>query len=214
MTVYFISGLGVDHRAFQRIHLPEEIHIVHINWLDPYKKETFADYVKRLSDQIDHTKEFSLVGLSFGGLIAIELAKFLKPKKIILISSLTSKKQLPRLFRIIGLLKLYRLFPARLIKQPNFLVFRLFGLKKEKDKNLLREILKDSSPVFLAWAIDRLLNWKNVHVPVNLIRIHGKNDKLLPHPGAIIQYTIENSGHLMVYTNGNEVSRILRKELE
>ncbi|HEY0434517.1 MAG TPA: hypothetical protein VGC95_11625, partial [Chitinophagaceae bacterium] len=79
MKAYFISGLGADRRAFYRIQMPSSIQIVHLDWIDPLPKESLNDYALRFSKLIDRHEEFILVGLSFGGMLAVELGKFLQP---------------------------------------------------------------------------------------------------------------------------------------
>lgn len=209
MTAYFISGLGADQRAFQRIVLPSSIIIKHISWVDPLKNESLQQYTKRIAEQIDTTQEFILVGLSFGGIIAIELSKILHPKKIILISSITRRKQLPLGYKIIGFLRLNLLIPGSFLKNPNFLVYRLFGVHKSRDKELLKEILRDSSPKYLYWAINQILHWKNQYTPPNLALIHGKNDRILPAKGVKPDKIITGAGHFMVYTHANQVNKFL-----
>jgi esterase/lipase len=214
LTAYFISGLGADERAFQRIILPAKISIKHIKWIEPLAKEKFSHYVERLSSQIDPREEYILVGLSFGGMIAIEMAKFLSPKKVILLSSITNRKQLPWTYRLIGSLKLNLLIPGSLMKNSNFLVSRLFGIRKRKDMDLLREILKDTSPKYLYWSIDQILNWKNSFKPPNLYHIHGQRDNILPCRNANPNEVIPGAGHLMVFTHSLEVNKILSKVLD
>jgi pimeloyl-ACP methyl ester carboxylesterase len=214
LTAYFISGLGVDERAFQRIHLPPQFETRHIKWIEPLRKESLPGYVKRLAEQIDTTNDFVLIGLSFGGMIAIEISKILSPRKVILVSSITRRKYLARLFRIAGFFRLNRLIPGRLIKNPNWLIYRLFGVSKPRDKELLREILKDTSPQYISWAIHQILTWKNKFTPPQLFHIHGEKDHLLPARGFQPNKMVAGAGHLMVYTHAGEVNRFLEEMLD
>lgn len=74
MNVYFISGLGVDERAFKNIILPENYSVHNIRWIELLEKESLESYSTRLIAQIDQQKPFALVGLSFGGMIAAEIS--------------------------------------------------------------------------------------------------------------------------------------------
>src|ERR1035437_7250589 len=94
LTVYFISGLGADKRAFQKIKLPDSCSIQHLDWLIPMDNESLIDYTLRLAKPIDTRKPFALIGLSFGGIIVTELNKVLHPVKSIIISSVTIRSQL------------------------------------------------------------------------------------------------------------------------
>lgn len=75
MNVYFISGLGADKRIFSKLTLSAEFDIIHIDWIVPFSKETLVSYAKRLSKVIDVNNPFALIGVSFGGMIAVEIAK-------------------------------------------------------------------------------------------------------------------------------------------
>lgn len=149
MNVYFVSGLGADKRAFQNIKLPPGFFSHHVEWIEPLKAESIKLYVKRLSKQMDLTRPFVLIGLSFGGVIAIELNKLFPAQKIILISSISRRNELPVYFKVAGLLKMDKLIPAFILKIPNLLTYYLFGLSRREEKNLMKEILKETSLGFL-----------------------------------------------------------------
>src|SRR6478735_6112289 len=82
-TVYFISGLAADERLFHNLQLPENIKIKYLPWLEPEKAESMNSYCRRLAAPIDTNSGFVLVGLSFGGMAAIEMNKFLRPRKTV-----------------------------------------------------------------------------------------------------------------------------------
>ncbi|HNC31654.1 MAG TPA: alpha/beta hydrolase, partial [Cyclobacteriaceae bacterium] len=83
--VYLIPGLGADRRVFQYLNLAEHS-ISHISWIEPLPNESIEQYAGRLTEQIKSPDPI-LVGVSFGGMIAVEIAKQIKTNKIILISS-------------------------------------------------------------------------------------------------------------------------------
>ena len=55
---------------------------------------------------------------SFGGLIATEISKILKPKFTILISSVETKNELSRLIKLAGKSNLLELIPEKLLNPP------------------------------------------------------------------------------------------------
>src|SRR6478609_3129585 len=106
-TVYFISGLAADERLFHNLQLPENIKVKYLPWLEPEKAESMNSYCRRLASRIDTSSGFVLVGLSFGGMAAIEMNKFLRPRKTVLISSIVTDDGLSRFFRIVHRLRLH-----------------------------------------------------------------------------------------------------------
>ncbi|MCB0541677.1 MAG: alpha/beta hydrolase, partial [Bacteroidetes bacterium] len=91
MKIFGISGLGADERVFKKLTLNYNINTV--KWLKPHKKEELKNYIKRLSVEIDDSQPFVLIGVSFGGIVAIELSKILKPEAVIIISSICNDKE-------------------------------------------------------------------------------------------------------------------------
>jgi pimeloyl-ACP methyl ester carboxylesterase len=210
MNAYFISGLGADKRIFSKLKLNEKINIIHIDWIAQKKNESLAVYAERLSNVIDITQPFALVGVSFGGMIAVEIAKILKPVTTIIISSTMLSAQLPALYRFAGKLGLLKLIPAKLLKSSNKLTQNYyFGTRSSNEKILLSKIIKDTDPYFLKWAVGSILSWKNETRPEQIYHIHGTNDKILYAKTARPDFVIENGTHFMVYQNAEEVSGII-----
>ena len=93
-TLYLIPGQGADWRSYQFLDLADYDTVI-IPHLIPHKNETLPEYAKRMSAAIDTTETFSLIGVSFGGMICVEISKFLNPHKVIIISSAKGKHELP-----------------------------------------------------------------------------------------------------------------------
>ena len=209
MTIYFLSGLGADSRAFKHLTFPPNVKTVFIEWLEPKKNEPLAGYAKRIAEKIDHTNPFILIGLSFGGMLATEVIEFIKPQKTILISSAARRQELPFYYKLAGLLKLNKLLPKKNIHKSNLLTNWLFSISANNDKFLLQEILTASNPSFSKWAINEIVNWKRLHAPQNIIRIHGNKDRVLPVINFKPDYMVKNGGHFMVVNKADELSEIL-----
>jgi pimeloyl-ACP methyl ester carboxylesterase len=209
--IYLIGGLGVDERVFTFIELRNYQKQV-IYWLEPLKNETLADYCKRLLVQID-TPEPIIVGVSFGGIVACEMAKLIPVKQVILISSLRSWKEMPWYFRMSGKLRLHKLIPLKIARRANKLIRWLFLVKDKEHKKFLMEIVGDTSPGYLKWAVNAIVNWKG-EAPGNCLQIHGNKDNIFPmryikHPNLVL----DNVGHFMVVQRAREVSAFIDKAL-
>jgi hypothetical protein len=213
MNLYFISGLGADKRVFQKLVLPESFSIQYIDWVPVLKKETLESYCRRLSEQIDFSQPFSLVGLSFGGIIMVEMSKFLSPVQTVMISSFCLKKEVPRFYTFLSETRLYKLLPTQILLKQNHFIFRLFGAYNPAAKELLKQILQDTDPDFFRWALFQLFSWDNEWKPNNLLRIHGTADKILPYKTNMHAIPVEGGEHLMVYGKWEIVSGILSEKL-
>ena|SRR5688572_4250332 len=212
MDCYIFSGLGADDRVFQRLDF-SGYSITFIEWLTPIENETIEKYASRLLIQIKTTRPI-LMGLSFGGLIAIEVAKQIEVQKVILLASVKIRREIPFYFRIAGLLMLHKPIPVWALKKSNVITNWIFGAESEFDKQLLKQILMDTDPKLLKWAIDNIVNWKNKIKINNIFHIHGSNDRLLPIMFVKCDHVVKNGGHLMTLNNSVELSKILRQHLQ
>ena len=209
MKIYFISGLGADKRIFQKLTLPQHFESIYLDWFIPQNNESLSIYARRMSELIDSTQPFYLIGVSFGGMIATEIAKQLSPKKTILISSVSTSDQLPWYYHFFGKLAIDKLIPAKFLTLSNALTHSLFGVSDPTTKQLLNQILRDTDKNFLKWAIRAVVTWDNKIKPINLIQINGTTDKILPIWFVYPDYTIYKGGHLMVYNQYDKISDIL-----
>lgn len=209
MKVYTISGLGADERVFSQLKLNYEV--VHIKWVKPIDNEPIADYARRLSKKINENEDFALIGVSFGGLIAVELSKILSPKITILISSASTKYELRPIYHLIGRCSFLKRFPTSIFNLPTSLAFYLFGAK---NKSLLQKILNDSDSYFTKWAILQLLNWQQTERIENIYQIHGTNDKLIPSRGNSHIHYIHLGEHFMIVDKAQEISLLINIKLK
>ncbi|WP_162903059.1 alpha/beta fold hydrolase [Taibaiella koreensis] len=206
-TIYLFSGLGADYHAFGRLSLPG-YHLVYIRWIRPEKGESMAQYAGRLRSQITVPRPI-LIGLSFGGMIAVEVAKQLPAEKIVLISSAKTRSDLAAGANFFFKWKLYRYIPGQLLQQSNFIVNKLFGAETASDKEVLGAILEDTDVPFFRWAMDNIVHWDNETIPPHLIHIHGTADRIIPFSAVKADYAIEGGGHLMVLNRADTISRII-----
>lgn len=207
--VYFISGLGADERVFQFLDLSKITHKF-IQWIEPQRGEELTSYCKRLIVQIDTTKEVVLIGLSFGGIVAQEIAKIILCKKIIIISSIKSVHELSWQLKLVRKTQIHRIVPHWLLVLSNrFTADFYFGTENQTESKLLHQIIKDTDPKFLSWAIHQIMNWKNEIYPKNLIHIHGTNDKIFPIEKISNAIQIRNSGHFMIVNRFQQIQNLI-----
>lgn len=193
---------------FRHIQLPGGFEPVYLEWIDPQPNESIAHYALRLADNIDTQHPFALIGLSMGGMIATEIAKQYQPQATILISSIPCSKHLPGYLRAAGKMRIHKILPVSFVKSAAILK-RSFTKEAAQDKELLKQIIRDSDPVFIRWAMDAILKWNCEEPPAGFVHIHGTRDEVLPMRYTKPTHTIAKGGHLMVMTRSNELNEIV-----
>ena len=209
--VYFISGLGADERAFSFLDL-SFCDPVFLRWEKPGLNEPIASYVARLKRQIPDEYPV-IVGLSFGGMLAVEMAKAFKYRKIILLSSAKTRSEIPFYLRFMRYVPIHRLATPSLLKAANQLAYKLMGIHKRRDKILFSQMLAQADDAFLKWAVNSIINWQNNQVPGNLVHIHGTKDILLPYIFVKADVTVKDGVHLMVMNRPEVISKLLKEAI-
>ncbi|MBK6497648.1 MAG: hypothetical protein IPG00_05570 [Saprospiraceae bacterium] len=130
-------------------------------------------------------------------------------KKLILISSVESSNQLPKHLITMGKTMVLEMLPNSLIKPPRFILGYLFGSENRK---LLHQIIKDTKPEFIRWALKTIVRWSNDSNITETIRIHGTKDRLIPLKGNAIK--VEDGGHFMIVDRAKEISKIINEQLK
>lgn len=207
-NIYVFSGLGSDKRAFGDMKF-EGLDVEFMEWLTPTEDETIESYAQKYS-AIIKTKSPILIGLSFGGVLAIEIAKIIDVKKVVLLASIRTKNEQPKKFKKLLNISINYLVPTRLLNRSNFVMNHMFGVKMEKDRLLLKQILEDTDVHFIKWALNEIIHWKNEEILPNTIHIHGEKDKIFPLKYVHPDYIIKGEGHSMTITHAKEIEKIIR----
>ena len=208
-TVYVFSGLGADERVFHKIDFGNCI-VTFIKWIVPKKNESIESYAWGIAQQQITTATPILVGLSFGGMMAVEVAKHIATEKIIIISSAKCKNEIPFYFRLAGTLGITKIIPSKALIKINLFTNCFFSNRTPEDKKMLSAILKDTDPVFLKWAIVEIADWQNKIIHQNLFHIHGNGDRILPFKYVTCNEVIKGGTHLMIVSKAAEVSNKLQ----
>lgn len=209
--IYIFSGLGTDERVFQLLDFTD-LSVTFVRWIAPEPGEKISQYAHRLLGQITEQKPI-LLGLSFGGIMAVEIAKLIDTEQLILISSAKTKYEIPFYYRLAGKVGVHKLMPTSLMVRPFALTNWLFGATSTFDKQILREVLANTNTKFLAWAIDQIARWQNTTIHPNLKHIHGTADRILPYQFVSSDLTIEQGGHLMTLNKAGELTKAIRSLL-
>jgi esterase/lipase len=212
--VYFVPGLAAGKEIFKHIELDNDKYIVHIlEWLIPTKKESLQSYAERFSKQVIHEHSV-LIGVSFGGVIAQEMSLFLKLKKLIIISSVKTKFEIPKRLQYAKKTKAYKLVPTRLVLSATDLTKFSIGPKSKKRLALYQEYLSVRNKEYLDWAIEQMVCWdREVELP-NVNHIHGERDAVFPIKNIQNCILIEKGTHVMIMYKAKAVTEEIVKIIE
>lgn len=209
--VYFISGLGTDERLFKNLDLTGIPHHF-LNWLKPLPHEKLSGYLDRLAAGIDLKEEVLLVGVSFGGIAAQEIARKIPVKKVILISSVKSEKEFALRLKLPALGELDKPVPGWFMKRGAAVIANyFFSIKTRASAAFLKELIDSADPELIKWSVRQVLSWKSAGPLPNLVHIHGDNDRVFPLNQIQNPIVVKGGGHFMVADQAEEISKILRK---
>ncbi|NCD71820.1 alpha/beta hydrolase [Mucilaginibacter agri] len=211
--IFLIAGLGADYRLFKNIELSGH-DVIYVHWIEPEPEDTLATYAGKLIDQYDIQAGDAVVGVSLGGMITIEIAKQVKLSKAILISSIKTSDEAPWYFGFFKKVTLYKLIPNKSFAPLGVFIKPIFGQMAKDDELLFRSMLENSSPVFVKWAMNAVLNWKSKTVLPNVYQITGNRDLVFNYK-KISNTAIVNGGtHIMVFDKAKEINGWLKEVLE
>lgn len=211
-TIYCISGLGADERAFSKLRINGYALKV-IPWLMPVKNENIQHYAKRMCADIKEENPV-LMGLSFGGMLCTEIAKQIPVDKIIIISSIKSSKELPFWMKAAATLKLNKIVPLKSTRLTQPIQNKMLGVQTDEEKTLVASLRREADLPYTNWAVNQALNWKNSWRHPNIYHIHGDKDNMFPIKNIKADYTIKNAGHFMIMNRAAEVSDCVNSILQ
>ena len=217
MKIYLIPGLGFDNRIFDKF-LFEDIDFEYVNWIEPERNESITKYAQRISERInENLGKIILIGHSLGGILSQEISTLKNIDRIILISSIKSREELPFHFKIINPLNLHRLFTKNLVTKT----IKFWGKRHEyeswEEQQLVKDMINNQSNFYLQWALKQLSIWKSPKIPssTKIFHIHGDSDKTFPirlitNPHEIVK----NAGHFMVFKHSSTLNKMVIEELK
>jgi pimeloyl-ACP methyl ester carboxylesterase len=215
MKIYAVSGLGANEKIFEKLDLSSDFELVFISWLIPFRNESIQEYAARMTVSIDVKEEFILFGMSFGGMMAQEMAKIKPPRKLILFNTIKDETEKPFWISINNTIPLFKIFPYFLLN--NFYLVKYFS----KLTRLINHQCPDLSEIYTlrdrrytAWAFDKIVKWTNTNsTDLSIFHIHGDSDFVFPYSKIKNAIRVEGGSHICVYEKSEIVSVILSKIL-
>ncbi len=219
-TLVLFPGMAADSRLFapQRA-LP--FPVVAIDWPSPQAGEALPAYARRVAGGIDWPTRFVIGGVSFGGMVAAELAAAAesdppaipRPLGLVLIASALTGRAVPGAYRFVNALT--RAVPDQLISfsagfSRQFL--NVFGHLGSDDRELMADMLRQTSVTDIRCWADMIMHWDGP-APSGCPRlwIHGEQDLVIPlaqvrRAGFEPDVIVPGGGHLLSYTDPASVN--------
>lgn len=205
--MYLLPGMGADQRLFSRLTL-DGFESQAIRWTAPGKHDGLEDYARKLLPQISAPADSALLGVSMGGMLAIELGKLVPFKKIVLVSSAKTFHELPFYIRKLGKAGWHRKITAeRLVRLRKLAAPFMNWLGAEY--RLSGQMIREADPGFLNWCLEAVLQWDNEVVPPGVAHIHGTADLLLPSRYVSGYIPVKKGSHLMIHQKANEINKLV-----
>jgi hypothetical protein len=88
------------------------------------------------------------------------------------------------------------------------------GAHTQEEKKIANEYRDSIDPVYLRWAINQVLNWKNNWQPEKLVHLHGEKDHIFPVKKIKNAVVIPGGGHFMIMNRYKEISERIKEELK
>ncbi|MEL6253883.1 MAG: alpha/beta fold hydrolase [Bacteroidota bacterium] len=156
ISLGLIPGLGFTKAIFSRLEMPAE-ELFYLDWIEPARNETVDSYAKRLGRELPGAKyPLVLLGHSFGGMMAAELALQYGAQALVLISSVKSREEIPLKFKAIAPFGLQHFFTKKLTIKSLPYWGESFGYKKGEEQELFKKMLSQQSNLYLQWALKNL----------------------------------------------------------
>lgn len=209
IIAYFLPGQGSDERMFSKITLDSNYKIVHITYPSPQKNCTLKEYAKIISKQIDTSQKYILIGVSLGGMICCELADYLHPQKIIIISSAKCSSELPLRYRFQKNIPLHTIVPKVIVKIGAQILQPIVEPDRKKEKATFISMLKRKTPNYYKRTVAMIINWERQESSDKIVHIHGTKDHTIPIRNVKVNYKITNGSHMMALTCGEEINRLI-----
>lgn len=208
-NIYLIPGLGADQRLFENYDFPG-YSVQVVDWITPQNEESLTHYAERLASAIPEHDPM-LLGVSFGGMLANEIARHKPNACIILLSSVPHHGGLPRLLRWAAASGIIHWVPKRLLQQPGQIANLLFGVTTPAGKQLLKEILLNTPPAFTRWAVQAIGRWRSENTNAVKLHIHGKSDWVIQSPRHV-DHLLEG-GHFIVFEKSEAINQLVMQWL-
>jgi pimeloyl-ACP methyl ester carboxylesterase len=210
-------GLGADKRLFkyQKKSIPN---LIVPSFIEPKPNESLNEYSQRYAESLTISENDIIGGMSFGGMLALEIAKIRECKAVILICANRRSKEISKQFRTQA--NLLKTLPETMVR----LGLKTMGISTLKNREglevsdieTLEAMVEDMDFSFFKWSSIACSDWEYDFNPEDfsmpVYQIHGEKDSIITLPPEEESEFIKGAGHLINFTHAKELNQwILEK---
>lgn len=211
--IYLLSGIGSDERIFDYFECPDTCQCTYINYPLPAAGMDMTAYAHQLSTQINTEEPFTLIGVSLGGMLAVEMAHFMRPEQVIILSSACNANELPLRYRFQKQIPVYRLFTGEVLKKSSYLAQSIAEPDRQLEADICNAMLDAKDPQFLERSLEMTIEWDRQYCDYPVVHVHGSNDHTIPLRNTDADIIVEGGSHMMTLTQGKAISDLLQSIL-
>jgi hypothetical protein len=193
-----MPGMAANPSIFEHIELDAEHFEIHwLKWQLPEKNESLQSYAKKMLKYIHHDNPV-LIGVSFGGVLVQEMAKLINYEKLIIISSVKQRSEIPIHMKFARETGVYKYLPFGLLNYITEIEKLPLGNFFRKRVKLYKQYLSVSDKKYLDWAVREMVCWEQEEPIKEIIHIHGDKDKVFPVKNIKDYINLAGGTHIMI----------------
>lgn len=210
-----LPGLGAKSLLFQPQRNAFEDLIIP-DWPAPQPHETLRTCAQRWAMSLTPRRPLFIGGVSFGGMVALELARSLNANGVFLIASCRDSRYVNPAYRLLGAMA--RFFPMDL---ERWLIREIGGdglawLQElnQAEAALIRRVACDVDMPLLRWGGHQMLRWRFTEpLPCPVYQIHGARDDIIYPQPQQTDLLILDAKHLIHITHAAKVNQFIRERM-
>lgn len=201
--------MGADSRLFSNVEPIDGFEFVDMNWKLIKEAKSLKEYANKIAGEIDTSSSYSLLGVSLGGMICVELADILNPENVVIISSAKTKHELPGHLTKLKYTGVQHLLNGNMVQKMVSNSSRFFGKMDASEKQLFIQMVEEMDMEFIKWSLNALLKWKRKDFSSQIHHLHGTSDFVIPYKGLKNVKPVHRGDHMMIWNRSDLVNEEL-----
>jgi pimeloyl-ACP methyl ester carboxylesterase len=205
--------MGGDSRLFRLIRIPE-VESVTPDHIEPAYGEALTQYASRIADRLNIQAADVVGGVSFGGMLAAEIARQRPVAGLILLGSCLRPARLPWSYRWLEMLGPFIPdFVLGLRSWRPLVRWRFAPLSRDAETCLIE--MAASYPTAQIRAFARMvISWAGIdNVACPVLSVHGDYDRIIPLKCAEPDVILKDAGHAFTLTHADDTVSAIREFL-